>query len=88
MTLTFSEQKRIAEQALELWQIVLPHSQAPERYQFLMWAGMFPETSITRGINRAAQKFLTMRDTGKQMSADDAVRYANSVMRSESQRAA
>lgn len=83
--MTFQEQSKLADQCAELWRTIMPEVAAPGKSQFLIWIGTFPESAVLRGINRAGAKVLRMKDTRTPMTANDAHRYASSVMRSETQ---
>ena len=72
-----------AKQYQQLWITLLPQHEAPEMSQFVMWAGTYPDALITRGIARAASKAQKLAPTAP-MTAEDAAKYASSVMRNES----
>ena len=81
--MTFKEQLAVASDAEQLWKVLMPQMQKPEQDTFMLWAGRYPEPVIQRGINRAAGKSRKMATTGQPMTAEDAARYASSVMRNE-----
>ncbi len=81
--MTLADQLKLADRFIELWEALMPELAAPKRSVFLMWLGTYPEKTIARGINRAAAKSYKLHGTSNRMSADDAVRYAASVMRRE-----
>lgn len=83
--MTFAEQNQLSDSLMELWKTILPECAPPDKAQFLLWTGVFPEPAVLRGINRACAKFRHMKNTGKAMTAHDAYRYANSVMRREAE---
>jgi len=83
--MTLQDQIKAAEQAMELWAVMLPGVSAPEKHAFLLWMGSFRMDAVTRGINRAAAKYAKMARTSTPMNADACARYATSVMRAESQ---
>jgi hypothetical protein len=82
--MTVQQQITSAVQFAEFWKLLMPEVAMPERQQFLMWAGTYNEELVSRGITRAAAKFRKMKGTDTPMSADDAIRYASSVMKNES----
>ena len=77
--MTLQEQTEAAKQLEELWTALMPDFPAPHRSQFLVWAGRDTLEVASVGINRAAAKRLSQRDTP--MSLDSVVRYASGVMR-------
>jgi hypothetical protein len=83
--MTFQEQNRLAGECAELWRTIMPDVPTPDKSQILIWIGMFPESAVLRGINRAGAKVLRMKQTHAVMSTNDAHRYASAVMRSEAQ---
>ena len=72
-----------AEQFEQLWQMLMPDIAAPDRQQFLLWAGTYSDDQVSRGINRAGIKVRKLRGTPGAMTANEAARYATSVMRNE-----
>jgi hypothetical protein len=81
--MTVRQQMTAADEFVELWKLLLPDCEVPEKQQFLLWTGTYSEELVSRGINRAAAKVRKMRSTDTPMSAGDAVRYAASVMKNE-----
>lgn len=81
--MTITEQITAAHQYAALWRALMPDIEAPGDEQFVMWAGNYKESHITRGINGAARKFRAMRNISHPMSVDDVTRYATSIMRNE-----
>jgi hypothetical protein len=81
--MTAQKQIEAASSFAQLWQELLPNQELPTRQQFLMWAGIYTDEQISRGITRAAAKSRRMDASGTPMSADDCARYATSVMKNE-----
>jgi hypothetical protein len=77
------EQMTMASSFAELWKALLPQYKVPAAQQFLLWAGTYPEELVSRGISRAAAKSQRMQESGKSMAAEEAIRYAASVMKNE-----
>ena len=82
--MTVTEQMTKAPEYAELWRTLMPDCDEPGVDQFGLWAGQYPEHIIVRGVNRAAAKRRKLRDTSRPMTAQEAVRYASSVMKHES----
>jgi hypothetical protein len=78
-----SEQMNLANKYGELWEALFPDWGKPERDRLLLWAGAYTEQQVVTGINRAARKARTLKDTASPMSSTDALRYASSVMKNE-----
>jgi hypothetical protein len=81
--MTIAEQTVAAHRYAGLWRALMPDIETPGDDQFMMWAGNYKESQITRGINGAARKFRAMRNISQPMTADDVARYATSIMRNE-----
>jgi hypothetical protein len=73
----------MAEQYEQLWKALMPNVLSPDRQQFLLWVGTYTEELVSRGINRTGSKARKLRGTENAMSANDAERYAASVMKNE-----
>ena len=81
--MTVQQQMTAAGSFSELWKALLPDHEVPAAPQFLLWAGIYSDDLVSRGITRAAAKSRRMREAGSPMTAADAVRYAASVMKNE-----
>jgi hypothetical protein len=81
--MTIQQQIETAERFAALWRLLMPELPAPDREQFLVWAGVYEEALVSRGINRAGAKVRKLRASATPMTSNDAERYANSVMRNE-----
>ncbi len=81
--MTVQQQITKAEQFQQLWQALMPDIPAPDRQQFLLWAGAYSDDQVSRGINRAGIKVRKLRGTTGAMTGEEAARYATSVMRNE-----
>lgn len=81
--MTVQQQMTAATSFTELWKAIMPDLEAPNRQQFLLWAGMYSEELVSRGISRAAAKSRRMSQSGATMTVDEAIRYASSVMKNE-----
>jgi hypothetical protein len=73
----------MAEQYEQLWKALMPEVSSPDRQQFLLWVGTYSEELVSRGINRTGSKARKLRSTENAMTANEAERYAASVMRNE-----
>lgn len=82
--MTIQEQMTAAAEFAELWQALMPGTPPPRKEQFVLWAGNYTVTQVTRGINGAARKLRAMRNISQPMASDDVARYASSIMRNES----
>ena len=78
--MTLVEQRAQAKQLAEVWRALMPDLECPGESQFLIWAGRDTFDVIVAGLNRAAAKRLSVRDT-KPMDLDAITRYASGVMR-------
>lgn len=81
--MTVQQQMTKAEQFEQLWQALMPDIAPPDRQQFLLWAGAYSDDQVSRGITRAGIKVRKSRGTPGVMTANEAARYATSVMRNE-----
>lgn len=81
--MTIEEQLSVAQQAEQLWRLLMPELEVPGPETFAVWA-RHPVEMLRHGINRAASKARKMRGINQPMSANDAARYCSSVLRNES----
>ena len=79
--MTLADQRQIAAQIEELWRALMPDFGFPGEEQFLIWAGRDSVDVINFGINRAAIKRLSVRDTDNPMTVDAVARYASGVIK-------
>ena len=82
--MTVSEQKTSAAEFMELWQALMPGTAVPGQDQFLVWAGIYTNGQVSRGINGAARKLRAMRNVSRSMTPVDIAKYATSIMKHES----
>lgn len=81
--MTIAEMKSSASQYAELWRALMPSIEPPATDQFLVWAGIYTEAQVSRGISGAARKLRAVRSLSQTMTAEDVAKYASSIMRNE-----
>lgn len=82
--MTVKEQLSAAREYAELWTALIPDLAAPPTDTFVRWAGAYAPDLVSLGINRAGRKYRKLKDTVTPMTAEDAEKYASSVMKNES----
>ena len=81
--MTIAEMKSSAYRYAELWRELMPTIPTPGADQFMMWAGVYTEEQIARGISGAARKLRAMWNADRSMTSEEVARYASSIMRNE-----
>ena len=84
MYMNVTRQLKTALKLRNLWsQLMNTSIGTPDQQQFLIWSGAYLEHQVVHGINRAARKYLMLKDTSTPMTLEQAIQYASSVMKNE-----
>jgi len=70
------------EQAIRLWEILMPHISRPAESQFGVWI-RFPDAAIERGFVRGSKKFAANKVLPGSIDKEQVYRYVAGVIRNE-----
>ena len=79
---TVTEQIKVAGALKSLWRYLLPDRKLPPDNQFMFWAGVAPEDTVSYAINRGVRKSYKMQEDGTPMKDDHLAKYISGVIQS------